>query len=320
MRIRGVSLYLLLLSCCTPLAAAEILTLQSALDAVDQQHPAVRHANDQLIPFIQREAELCHQRMATQLTFAPPTLSCTTDIFLTPVQRQQLLVLRRMLDVSLADSRAGYENEALATAFIDFDRTQTRMEQGQKSELDVSQYQAAYQPVRVRFSASEKAQRLSRAMLALARRTPEELISDIELPAFSQWVERLPDDEKAVIKKVLESNKILEKIDKADEDNLYKVVRNQLYFTTLELMQALEVMKIEREAADADFDYRSLYLDKSRTLYELEVKADLGDSMVNQTGARQRQDEVLYQRVMLKATLNALLGLPLMDGLSVKQE
>ena len=298
------------------LFADEVLRLHQALDAVTIEHPAVKYGEVEFLPFIKRESELCQQRMSVQLQFSPPELSCNISFLLDPLQRQKLLILRRMLDISLADHRAGLENEALAIAFIDFDRTQTRLEQGQRSELDLSYFQSEYQPVRVRFYASERAQRQSRAMLALARGDASELISDIELPDFTDWLTLSAEEEqKKVIEAALQSNAVIKRLASLDEKSLLAVAREQLRFELLEILLAQEVMLIEKESADADFEYRSLYLDRARTLYELEVKADLGDSMVEQTSARQRQMEVQYQRVMLKATFNALAGKPLLDGL-----
>ena len=38
-------------------------------------------------------------------------------------------------------------------------------------------------------------------------------------------------------------------------------------------------LKLQEEALQVTSDYRDLYLDRSRTLYELDMQTDLGDSM-----------------------------------------
>lgn len=53
----------------------------------------------------------------------------------------------------------------------------------------------------------------------------------------------------------------------------------------LELWLALEGLQAEREQAQRQMEYRELYLDRSRALYELEVRTDLGDAMVRYTEA-----------------------------------
>jgi hypothetical protein len=297
---------------------AEGLTLEQALTAVNDSSTAVRFGIQQDDAFIQRKVSECQERMLKPFLFDAPNLTCPVEHLLTPLQRQKLLVLRRFLDVVLADERAGLENEALAIAFIDFDRTQTRMEQGQRSELDVSQFQALYQPVRVRFSESEKSQRLSRELLALARGEAGELSADIAIPDFNAWLQLPKEETKEMIAHALQSNPMLQK--HAGETPLGEMLRDQLRYSIIEIMQLLNVMQIEMESAQANIDYRTLYLDKSRTLYELEVKADLGDSMVEQTGARLARRETLYQLVMLRATLNALQGYPLDKGLQQDKE
>jgi outer membrane protein TolC len=59
----------------------------------------------------------------------------------------------------------------------------------------------------------------------------------------------------------------------------------QIKQTVLELWLELEGLLIQREQMQAQQDYRELDLDRSRALYELEVKTDLGDSMVRVTEA-----------------------------------
>ncbi|KHF25979.1 hypothetical protein BOV90_00360 [Solemya velum gill symbiont] len=301
----------------SPLYAQE-LTFEQALSAVDESSAAVRFGMQQDDDFRQRKVSECQERMLKPLIFDAPNLSCSVDHLLTPLQRQKLLVLRRFLDVLLADGRAGLENEALAIAFIDFDRTQTRMQLGQRSELDVSQFQSLYQPVRVRFTEGEKSQRLSRELLALAQGKPGELSADVEIPDFNAWLQLPETETKEMIARALQSNPVLQKV--TNETPLHEMMRDQLRYSIIEIMQALDVMQIEMESAQALIDYRDLYLDRSRTLYELEVKADLGDSMVEQTGARLAYHETLYQLVMLRATLNALQGYPLDKGLKQDKE
>ncbi|MFW6191530.1 MAG: TolC family protein, partial [Thiohalospira sp.] len=63
----------------------------------------------------------------------------------------------------------------------------------------------------------------------------------------------------------------------------------ELEQATLEAWQDLENLAGDREAADAQRDYREKYLSYARKLYEMEVQADLGDSMVNLTAARRDQ-------------------------------
>ncbi len=62
-----------------------------------------------------------------------------------------------------------------------------------------------------------------------------------------------------------------------------------------------------RELAVRD-EYRDLYLDRSRTLYELERVSDLGDAMVQTTAVRLELARVIYQWQLNEAQLKALTG------------
>ncbi|WP_455201364.1 TolC family protein [Kaarinaea lacus] len=76
----------------------------------------------------------------------------------------------------------------------------------------------------------------------------------------------------------------------------------------LEAWQMLQSLKVAREQTDVQNDYRELYLDQSRTLYEMEVQSDLGDSMVQITEAKLQKAEVEYQLALEWAKLQALMG------------
>lgn len=76
----------------------------------------------------------------------------------------------------------------------------------------------------------------------------------------------------------------------------------------LELWLELDSLRARREQRQVEKTYRELYLDRSRALYELEVKANLGDSMVRFTEAERNMAETDYQTAMAWARLNALLG------------
>lgn len=76
----------------------------------------------------------------------------------------------------------------------------------------------------------------------------------------------------------------------------------------LDLVQDLESLKIERNAAKVRTSYRDLYLDRSRALYELEVKSDLGDAMTRVTEAQWLAAQVEFRLTMAWARLDALTG------------
>jgi outer membrane protein TolC len=78
--------------------------------------------------------------------------------------------------------------------------------------------------------------------------------------------------------------------------------------TVLDLVQELESLKIERNAAKVRTNYRDLYLDRSRALYELEVNSDLGDAMARVTEAQWLAAQVEFRLALTWARLDALTG------------
>lgn len=76
----------------------------------------------------------------------------------------------------------------------------------------------------------------------------------------------------------------------------------------LDLHLQLEQMKVELERTAVLADYRELYLDRSRALYEMEVQADLGDAMVQTSAVRYQRAKAMYDWMLARAQLDALAG------------
>lgn len=82
----------------------------------------------------------------------------------------------------------------------------------------------------------------------------------------------------------------------------------QVRQAALELWQEVYVLRAQQDQARVTLDYRDLYLDRSRALYELDVRTDLGDSMVQFSAARLLQAETRYRLALTLGRLEALLG------------
>lgn len=72
-----------------------------------------------------------------------------------------------------------------------------------------------------------------------------------------------------------------------------------------------QLQNTARSAAQKNIDYRDLQLERSRGLYELELKSNLGTSMVETSDARLRARRNEYQLALGFARLEALMGKPL---------
>lgn len=76
----------------------------------------------------------------------------------------------------------------------------------------------------------------------------------------------------------------------------------------LGLWLAQNDLRADVQAFEKRADYRDLYLDRSRALYELEVKTDLGDAMTQTTDVRLKLHRALFNWAMNEAQRKALLG------------
>jgi outer membrane protein TolC len=76
----------------------------------------------------------------------------------------------------------------------------------------------------------------------------------------------------------------------------------------LDYWMELNQLRIAAEEISITADYRDLYLDRSRTLYELDLSSDLGDSMTQIADIQFQQAKNTYQIQLALAHLKALTG------------
>ncbi|AGA32182.1 outer membrane efflux protein [Thioalkalivibrio nitratireducens DSM 14787] len=77
---------------------------------------------------------------------------------------------------------------------------------------------------------------------------------------------------------------------------------------TRDLFYEIEALLVQREEALARMDYRELYIDRARALYDMEETADLGDSMVQQSAAAHFNAATEYALALAFERLSLLLG------------
>ncbi len=76
----------------------------------------------------------------------------------------------------------------------------------------------------------------------------------------------------------------------------------------LETWMKLDNLRLQREEVQTLSDYRELNLDRSRALYELEARADLGDAMVQTSEAQLQSARTRFETALAWAKLRALMG------------
>ena len=226
----------------------------------------------------------------------------------------QLDILQRFFDVLLADMSFAFGNENMAGAFITLDRAKNRQELNDASELEVARKEAAYQIIRQQRFASETSQRLTRSLLAQAVNHPEDLPSNLklldrlpiiskELPTLTQLYENAIKNNAGLIKR-------LDNV--SDEEKI--ILKMELRQYLLEKLLQIQQLNVAGQTATAESYWRDLKLDQSRTLYDMEVKSDLGDSMAQQTRTHFQAQKIKYCKTLAWAKLNILQGKTLLAG------
>ncbi|AHE99416.1 TolC family protein [Thioalkalivibrio paradoxus] len=80
--------------------------------------------------------------------------------------------------------------------------------------------------------------------------------------------------------------------------------------TARDLFYEIEALLVQRDEALARMDYRELYIDRARALYDMEETTDLGDSMVQQSAAAHFNAATEYALALAFERLALLLGDP----------
>jgi hypothetical protein len=286
------------------------LSLEQALDFADQSPRAgVAGPLAELSP---RRLPLyldCHH-LAYSHTGGDDRRSRPLDALLDPEDAQRLEILARFFDVLLADLSFARYNEAMAVAYVQYDRANVRRELGQFSELRVAELEAVYQDVRRKRAASQISQRLTRSLLAQALGRPDELPRELSEPRLPGVPKELPEPEQVVSAAEAE-NPGLAKLKEGANPDPIRLIDMELRQQALELLLRLEALAAAADYTASQLLLSDLRLDESRTLYEQEVKADLGFTMSRQTLARLEEQRVAYCRALTWAELNALQGRPL---------
>jgi len=100
----------------------------------------------------------------------------------------------------------------------------------------------------------------------------------------------------------------------------YRAAEYRLRQELLELYQTIEILLQQLKQADIRQDYRDLSLDRSRAEYDLELRTDLGDAMVQQTAARLFSRQIAFELALAREKLVILTGNPGYSALAPASE
>jgi hypothetical protein len=287
----------------------EPLTLAQAVTYAEA-HPRVRAGADPLLPPRPQPLYLgCHSLAFPGARGGDQARDVAWGPLLPPLAAQQLEIMQRFYDALLADLSYMRDNEAMAVGYVQFDRARARSELGQFSDLAVAELEAAYQLIRRRRAASDAARRLTRSLLAQALGTPGDLPKTLVQPPSAPDLYPAPELDDVVAAALADNRRVQELLTRGDEA-AHALVAMAVRQRALELLLRLEVLAVAAEQTRTEADWRDLKLDQSRTMYEMEVTADLGYSMSQQTKARRDEAAVALCRSLTLAELGALEGRP----------
>jgi outer membrane protein TolC len=288
-------------------------------------------------------------------------------------QRRRLEIMQAFFNVLLADQRYMVDNEAMAHAYVVYDRIRQRHEMGHVSDVDMAAAQSHYQDLLIRRTQSQTRQRLTRQRLASLLNHPGQLPANLQAPTLDLDKRGIPDFDK-LWSQVKQKNPSLLALDRnlaaareqvklaragarptldaqLDAGTFQRALGNRnnwgasinlhipiyqggrtdsavaqaqarlervrarrdgallsLRQTVADLLEQLDVLKVRHKAAQVRGDYRELYLDRARTLYELEKEVSLGDAMTRMTEAQWMSAQVDYDLAMTWARIDALTG------------
>lgn len=312
---RGGRTFVLLLGALLAAPASAIsdpLGLDEALESASR-HPRVE-ASQELTSLLPRRQSLyldCQRLAFRSSSVADPDRNRPLETLIGSQDAQRLEIMERFFDVLLADLSFSTESEAMAVAYIQFDRASVRNELGQISPLRVLELESVYQEILHRRAAAEISQQLTRALLAQALGNPAALPRSLLEPTLSLPPETPPslDEILAQASETSVVRALMQGRSQADRDLIQMELRQQ----ALELLLRLRALTAAERNLRTESAWRDLKLDESRTLYEQEVTADLGYSMSQQTQTRQQSRRVSYCRALVWAELEALAGRPLTE-------
>jgi len=285
------------------------LALMDALAFADG-HPRAEAGTEAWLPARPQPLHLaCHSLAFNNARPADAERDTAWGPLLPAAAAQRLEIMQRFFDVLLADLSYMRDNEAMAVAYIQFDRAENRRDLGQYSPLAVAELEAAYQVIRRRRAASDAARRVSRSLLAQAMGTPEDLPKDLVDPPPP--ADTPPPALDVVVATASAQNPRIRALRDGADATQEALLRMALRQQALELLERLELLAVAAEQTRVEVDWRDLKLDQSRTMYEMEVTADLGYAMSRQTKAHRERMAVDLCRILTRAELDALQGKPI---------
>ena len=307
----------------------EPLTLETALKYSNSQPVASVLLEVNL--GVQRQSNLVGSLMQQDLQsgavlFDSPELESSENLISLLDQDRRLIIAQLFFDVLLSDYDYAINNEQMTLEFLQFDRNRKRAELlDNKSEVQLLELESEYLDA---FTHRERAavnQLGTRIRLGIAMGFDDYVPRDVIAPDLSEFAERESPDLHDLTAVVLESNTELAAIREAhqaaasmegpDAEQETAKIQNALWTSeanlrieVFELWEELQFLQVARRAIETKDQFRSQYMDHSRSLFEFDLPSDRGSAQVELFRVQREIHKIAFQTAMVWSRLDALMG------------
>ena len=202
------------------------------------------------------------------------------------VEQRRIDITRRFFEVILSDLKYVWDNEALAIAYVRFDKLKQEHALSRISDIVLLKAENDYEEVRYLRYNSENSQRNTRALLAETLNRPGELPSDLTTPELQYHKREVPEYEE-LVNQALQQNVRL-KLLEAQLEAANKRIQAARYQARPTLDAKLEVSDYSRESSSND-DWRA----------QLNLTIPLFEHQGIQADVAKARSTMLKQRAML---------------------
>jgi len=163
-------------------------------------------------------------------------------------------IARHFFAVILADLKYAWDNEAMAVAYVTYDKAKDNYELKRISDVELLAVQNSYEDVRYQRYQSESEQRASRALLAEVLNRPGNLPTNLQRPKLHYDQRELPDYE-SLLQQAMQNNPQLQRLD-SQVESAHKMMQAARQQIRPKLSAAVEVSEYSRQASSND-DWRA---------------------------------------------------------------
>jgi len=175
------------------------------------------------------------------------------------IEQRELTILEKYFAVLNADNEFLRHNEDLAIGFIRYDRARENQQLGLASEIEVMEFQAAYEVIRQNRYNSENMQRFTRVLLAEELGFPEHPPSEVAAPDLNSRT-HITDDVDLLVNQAFKHSLLL-KIQQIKIDLSMQAIEIAGHTIGPSLDAELEISEYSREGTTRDDMRATIYFD-----------------------------------------------------------